>query len=67
MDSSFIVTLHNFILSAYVGDSQSNDITMHNKGLTVVSEPMVSEEKRHSTTTTTTTTITTTTTLTHNL
>ena len=30
--------LHNFILSVYVGNSQSNDVTIHNKGLTVVSE-----------------------------
>ena len=33
-DSSFIVTLHNFILFVCVGDSQSNDITIHNKDLT---------------------------------
>ena len=26
--------LHNFILSVYVGDSQFNDITIHNKDLT---------------------------------
>ena len=33
--------LHNFILSVCVGDSQSNGITIHNKDLTEVSEPMV--------------------------
>ena len=33
-DSSFIVMLHNFILSVCVGDSQFNDITIHNKDLT---------------------------------
>ena len=43
--SLFIVTLHNFILSIRVGDSQSNDITIHNKDLTMVSEPMVLEGK----------------------
>ena len=49
--------LHNFILSVCVGDSQSNDITIHNENLIVVSMP-VSRGKKHSTPTTT---------LTHNL
>ena len=37
MDPSFIVTVHNFILTVCVGNFQSNNITIHNKGLTVVS------------------------------
>ena len=37
MDPSFIVTVHNFILTVCVGNFQSNNITIHNKGLRVVS------------------------------
>ena len=60
VNTGFIVTLHN-LFSVCIGDFQSNNITIHNKGLIVVSEPF--REKKHTITTTTTTT----TTLTHNL